>query len=103
MPSITGNVGGSAGSGATVTVKSLNGQFSTKVAANGSGDYTVTVADRATYVLSAQLEGSRVTPDNLHVPVLNSSPSGINFYVQGLSASNETIAQRHGPTPKKNL
>lgn len=87
MPVISGNVGGSSGSGAQVHIRNKNNTFSTVVVCNGSGDYTVTVADHDTYSLRASIAAS-VIRGSRDVVVNGSDVTAVNFTISAINSAN---------------
>lgn len=89
MPTITGNVGGAAGSGAAVQLRNKRNSVLLNAAADGSGNFTFTVADNDTYLLQASLAGFTIR-QKYEVPVANGqNVSAVNFTISALNAANQ--------------
>ena len=88
MSSISGNVGGTGASGASVRVRSKNGDEVYNVAADSSGNYTVTVngaiSPGKTYNVSAQLAG-KVYRNSADVLVIDQNVSAVNLSYNALT------------------
>lgn len=87
MPIIAGNVGGTAGSGASVQLRNLNNSVKLRAAADSSGNFTFTVSDNDTYELSASLSGF-VIRQVYRVPIKGSNVADINFIISALNSRN---------------
>lgn len=88
MPTIAGNVGGAAGSGAQVQLRNKRSSYKAQAAADGSGNYTFTVADNDTYILEASLSGFAIR-QKYDVRISNGqNASAVNFSISALNSSN---------------
>jgi hypothetical protein len=87
MPTITGNVGGTAGSGARVQLQNKNGSVSLLANADSSGDFTFTVSDNDTYLLQAFLVGF-VIRQKYEVKIKGASIAAVNFTLSAINSSN---------------
>jgi Carboxypeptidase regulatory-like domain len=89
MPSISGNVGGTAGSGAVVVCRSYNGSVNLIGAADSSGNYTFSnLPDETKYSLTAALAGFTIlNTENVHIRGGN-NVSDVNFKISALNGYN---------------
>jgi hypothetical protein len=81
---ISGNVGGV--SGATINLQSLNGSVNQLAGTDSSGNYSFTVPDLTSYILTAFLPGYSIRQRH-EVFVNGASVSNINFQVFNLTDS----------------
>lgn len=88
MATIAGNVGGSAGSGALIQLKDTRNTILKKAVADGSGNFTFTVANNNTYQIQASLAGFRI-PEKYEIPVQISNVADVNFTIKALNAANQ--------------
>lgn len=88
MPTIAGNVGGAAGSGARVHIRNKNNSYNTAANCDGSGNYTFTVADKDTYMLDATLSGFLIR--GIQEVIINGSNiAAVNFSISAINSSNQ--------------
>lgn len=85
---ITGNIGGTTGSGATIELRDKANSINQSTSADSSGNYTFTVPDLTTYILTAFLAGKSIR--QAHQVILNGgNVSNVNFQVFSLTDANQ--------------
>jgi hypothetical protein len=88
MPTIAGNVGGAAGSGALVQLTNKANTVAKRLAADGSGNFSFTVSDEDVYLIEASLDGFKIR-QKYEVPVRNGqNVSAVNFTISALNSAN---------------
>lgn len=88
MPTIAGNVGGAAGSGATVQLRNKANTTQKRLAADGSGNFSFTVADNDVYLIEASIAGFTIR-QKYEVPVYNGqNVAAVNFTLSAINSSN---------------
>lgn len=87
--SISGNVGGTSGSGATVQLVSDRGDISKFYVCDVSGNFTFSgLADLRTYDLIAIPTGSNVCRVSHSVSINGADVTGVNFQISALNSNN---------------
>ena len=84
---ISGNIGGTAGSGAQVSLRSQDGVTNQSYIADASGNYTFTVPDLTTYIIRATLANKSIRAVH-QVAVSGADISNVNFQIFNLTDSN---------------
>jgi hypothetical protein len=74
--SISGNISGAGGPGATVT---LSGSASATTTADGSGNYLFSGLSNGSYVITPSMAGFTYVPTNQSETISGSNVSGVNF------------------------
>jgi hypothetical protein len=87
---ITGNVGGATGSGATIELISDRGDINQTYICDASGNFTFTVPDLRTYILIVISTGVATTTCRFShsVTLAGANVSGVNFQIVNLNSSN---------------
>lgn len=87
MPTIAGNVGGAAGSGALIQLRDKRSTILKRASADGSGNFTFTVADEDTYLLEATLSGFRIRQKYEVVIKGGNNVEDVTFTISALNAA----------------
>jgi hypothetical protein len=88
MPTITGNAGGTAASGAQVQLRNKRSSFNARAIADSSGDYTFTVADNDTYLLEASIAGFVIRQKYEVNIAFGRNVSAVNFTLSNINSAN---------------
>ncbi|MFA5794861.1 MAG: carboxypeptidase regulatory-like domain-containing protein [Candidatus Brocadiia bacterium] len=88
---ISGNISGGVGSGATVM---LNGPSSASTMTDGIGNYTFPGLVNGNYTISASKPGFTITPNSQNVSVSSANRTGINFTGSTYGGTTYTISGR---------
>jgi hypothetical protein len=87
--SISGNVGGASGSGASVELNSDRGDIQQTVICDGSGNFTFNnLSDQRTYYLNAVPTGANVCRISHAVTLAGGNVTNVNFQISALNSSN---------------
>ena len=87
--SISGNVGGASGSGATVQLATDRGDIQQSAICDGSGNFTFSnLPDQRTYNLTAFPTGSNACRVGHSVTLNGANVSNVNFQISALNSSN---------------